>query len=77
MCVPFNKEEMIYSNIALREMKEASPLTEEWNNGVFLGFCRWIGNNCSVSNMKKIAVSFAEEIDDAVDTAPMLMSGQA
>ena len=45
MGVSFGDREMVYSNIDLRKIKESSPLTKDWNNGVFLGFCRWLGDN--------------------------------
>ena len=45
MGVSFGDREMVYSNIDLRKIKESSPLTKDWNNGIFLGFCRWLGNN--------------------------------
>lgn len=61
MGLPFGNREMVYSNIELRNIKESNPLTRDWNNSVFLGFCRWIGEK------RKIDVSFAEEIDDEVD----------
>lgn len=68
MGVPFDKKKMVYCNIELRKIKESSPLTRNWNNGVFFGFCRWIGNIDFVSDKGKIDVSFAEEIDDEVDS---------
>lgn len=62
MSLSFGNREMVYSNIELRNIKESNPLTRDWNNSVFLGFCRWIGEK------RKINVSFAEEIDDEVDS---------
>lgn len=68
MDVLFDNRKMVYCNIELREIKESSILTRNWNNGVFLGFCRWLGNIDSVSDKRKIDVSFAEEIDAEVDS---------
>ena len=62
MGVSFGNKEMVYSNIELRNIKESNPLTRDWNNSVFLGFCRWIGEK------RKIDISYAEEIDDEVDS---------
>ena len=62
MGMTFGNREMVYSNIELRNIKESNPLTRDWNNSVFLGFCRWIVEK------RKIDVSFAEEIDDEVDS---------
>lgn len=68
MGVPFGNKEMVYSNIELRKIKESSLLTRNWNNGVFLGLCRWIKDIDSASDKRKIDVSFAEEIDAEVDS---------
>lgn len=62
MDLPFGDREMVYSNIELRNIKESNPLTRDWNNSVFLGFCRWIGEK------RKIDISFAEEIDEEVNS---------
>lgn len=64
MGIPFGNREMVYSNIELKELKESNNLTREWNNGVFLGFCRWIGNIYSTSDKRKIDVRIVAEIDD-------------
>lgn len=67
MGVPFDNREMVYCNIELRKIKESSLLTRNWNNAIFLGFCRWVGDVYSVSAKRKIDVSYAEEIDAEVD----------
>lgn len=68
MGVPFGNREMVYCNVELRKIKESSLFTRNWDNGVFLGFCRWVGNIDSVSDKGKIDISFAKKIDAEVDS---------
>lgn len=68
MGVPFGNREMVYCNIELRRIKESSLLTRNWDNGVFLGFCRWVREIDSASDKGKIDVCLAEEIDAEVDS---------
>ena len=66
MGVSFSKREMVYSNIDLRKMKESSPLTRNWNNHVFLGFCRWLGDDTAKihAERKKKLLEMVKQIDE-------------
>lgn len=70
MGVSFGSREMVYSNIDLRKIKESSPLTRNWNNGVFFGFCRWLGDGTAKvhADRKKKLCEMAEQIDEDLNT---------
>lgn len=70
MGVSLGDREMIYSNIDLRKIKESSPLTRNWNNGVFLGFCRWLNDNKSkiLAYSKKELLEAANQVDDDLNS---------
>ena len=69
MGVSFGNREMIYSNIDLRKIKESSPLTRNWNNGVFLGFCRWLGDGTAkiYADSKRKLHDMVKQIDEDLD----------
>ena len=66
MGISFGDREMVYSNIDLRKIKESSPLTKDWNNGVFLGFCRWLCDDTAKihAERKKKLLEMVKQIDE-------------
>ena len=70
MGVSFGDREMVYSNIDLGKMKESSLLTRDWNNGVFLGFCRWLDDNKSriLAYRKKELLETVNQVDDDLNS---------
>ena len=63
--------DMIFDNIRLRELKESREATRCWDNEVFLGFCRFVGekkdNVVPAAMRRKMAAQRAVKIQQEID----------
>lgn len=69
------EKDILFDNVKLRRLKEEHDSTKNWDNELFLDFCRWVGNEkgtvIPAAQRREINIQRANKIESDIEGLPL------